>query len=90
MCYDYGIGDDDRKECITKQSAAGACPRWPNLSRNTTAQPDRHNHHKNSNDKRIVITRSSKDEYSNGDQTIILGLKIFLDHRSSRTIDQKL
>ena len=31
-----------------------------------------------------------KDECSAGDQTIILGLQIFLDHRSSRTIDQKL
>ena len=35
-------------------------------------------------------TRSSKDECSTGDQTIILGLQIFLDPRSSRTIYQKL
>ena len=35
-------------------------------------------------------SRSSKDECSTGDQTIILGLQIFLDHRSSRTIDQKI
>ena len=35
-------------------------------------------------------TRSSQDECSTGDQTIILGLQIFLDGRSSRTIDQKL
>ena len=30
------------------------------------------------------------DEYSSGDQTIILGLQILLDYRSSRTINQKL
>ena len=35
-------------------------------------------------------TRSSKGECSTGDQTIILGLHIFLDNRSSRTIHQKL
>ena len=35
-------------------------------------------------------TRSSKDECSTGDQTIILGLQILLDHKSSGTIDQKL
>ena len=35
-------------------------------------------------------TRSSKDEYSTGDQTIILGLQILLDHRLSGTIDKKL
>ena len=35
-------------------------------------------------------TRSSKDECSNGDQTIILGIQTFLDQRSSRTIDKKL
>ena len=35
-------------------------------------------------------TRSSKDERSTGDQTIILGLQILLDHRSSGTIDKKL
>ena len=34
-------------------------------------------------------TRSSKDEYSTGNQTIILGLEIFLDHRSLSSIDQK-
>ena len=33
-------------------------------------------------------TRSSKDECSTGDQTIILGLQIFLDHRSSRALDK--
>ena len=40
----------------------------------------------------IDETGSSKDknECSTGDETIILGLQIFLDHRSSRTIDQKL
>ena len=35
-------------------------------------------------------TRSSKDECRAGDQTIVLGLEIFLDHRSSRIIDQKI
>ena len=34
-------------------------------------------------------TRSSKDECSTGDQTIIIVLQIFLDHRSSITKDQK-
>ena len=40
----------------------------------------------------IDETGSSKDknECSTGDETIILGLQIFLDHRSSRTIDQKI
>ena len=38
----------------------------------------------------IDETRSSKDECSTGDETIILGLEIFLDHTSSKTIDQKL
>ena len=35
-------------------------------------------------------TRSSKDECSTDDQTMILGLGLqtFLDHRSSKTIDQ--
>ena len=43
----------------------------------------------------IVCIKSPKinkiilDECSTGDQTFILGLQIFLDHRSSRTIDQK-
>ena len=32
----------------------------------------------------------SKDECSTGDQTIILGLQIFLDHRSLSSIDQKI
>ena len=37
-----------------------------------------------------IQTRSSKDECSTGDQTMILGLGLqtFLDHRSSKTIDQ--
>ena len=35
-----------------------------------------------------IETRPSEDECSTGDKTIILGLQIFLDHRSSRTIDQ--
>ena len=35
-------------------------------------------------------TRSSKDDCSTGDQTIILGLHILLDHKSSGTTDQKL
>ena len=35
-------------------------------------------------------TRSSKDECSTGDQTIILGLQIFLDHRSLSSIDQNI
>ena len=35
-------------------------------------------------------TRSSKDECSTGDQTIILGLQNLLDHKSSGTIDKKL
>ena len=34
--------------------------------------------------------RPSKGECSTGDQTRISGLQILLDHRSSRTIDQKL
>ena len=33
-------------------------------------------------------TRSSQDECSTGDQTIILGLQIFLDHISSSAKDQ--
>ena len=37
-----------------------------------------------------VVTRSFRDEYSTGDQTIILGLHIFLVNRSSKTIDQKI
>ena len=35
-------------------------------------------------------TRSSKDECSTGVQTIILGLQIFLDHRSLSSIGQKI
>ena len=35
-------------------------------------------------------TRSSYDECSTGDQTIILGLQIFLDHRSLSSIGQKI
>ena len=35
-----------------------------------------------------VETRSSTDECSTSDQTIVVGLQIFLDHRSSRTIDE--
>ena len=38
----------------------------------------------------IKKTRLSKNECSTDDQTITLGLQIFLDHRSSRTIDQKI
>ena len=36
-----------------------------------------------------VITRSSKDECRTG-STIILGLQIFLDHRSLSSIGQKV
>ena len=39
---------------------------------------------------RIKETRTSNDEYSTGDQTIIYRWQIFLDHRLSRKIDQKL
>ena len=35
-------------------------------------------------------TRSSKGECGTGDQTIILGLQIFLDHRSLSSIGQKI
>ena len=41
-------------------------------------------------DRDSLATRSTKDKCSTGDQTIILGLQIFLDQRSSTTIDQKL
>ena len=34
--------------------------------------------------------RSSKDECSTGDQTIILGLQIFLDKRSLSSLGQKI
>ena len=36
------------------------------------------------------IQSNQQDEWCTGDHTIILGLQIFLDHRSSKTIDQKL
>ena len=41
-------------------------------------------------DRDSLATRSIKDECSTVDQTIILGLQIILDHRSSRIIDQKV
>ena len=36
-----------------------------------------------------VATRPLKDEYSTGDQAIILGVQIFLDHRSLSSMGQK-
>ena len=41
----------------------------------------------------LIVTAWQQDQLRMnvaGDQTIILGLQIILDHRSSRTIDQKL
>ena len=38
----------------------------------------------------IQKARSSKDECSTGDQTIILGLQIFLDKRSLSSVGQKI
>ena len=39
---------------------------------------------------RIKETRTSKDECSTGDQTIIVGRQIFLDRRSLSSIGQKI
>ena len=38
----------------------------------------------------LIKTRSSKDEFSTGDQTIISCLQIFLDQRSLNSIGQKI
>ena len=41
-------------------------------------------------DKKSNTTRSSNNEFSTGDQIIISGLQIFLDHKPSRTLDQNI